>query len=247
LKYARFLLEVLLFIVSFNSLYSQVKDTTLIVYFPTDVFETDSSQARQIKDFAAAVAGISRITGYTDSIGTEEYNLNLSKQRARSVAYILKHDLPDKLIDYKGEAFVRSNDLSKNRIVEINGYVTENQIIDIFDVDNIFFVPDKPIITPESLPYVQTLVRRLKTYKNAYFELVGHVNYQSKHSSSFLKDLFKLSEQRANVINDLLVENGIPADHIQHRGVGNTQPIYPDPANDEQRRKNMRVEVIVYK
>jgi outer membrane protein OmpA-like peptidoglycan-associated protein len=49
------------------------------------------------------------------------------------------------------------------------------------------------------------------------------------------------------VIKDLLVENGIPVDHIKHRGVGNTQPIYPDPTNDEERKKNMRVEVIVYK
>jgi hypothetical protein len=111
-------------------------------------------------------------------------------ERARSVAHILKQHLPEKLVEYKGEAFVRSNDLSKNRVAEIHGYVAENPIVDIFTVENIFFVPDKPIITPESFPYVQALVRRLKAYGNSCFDLVGHVNYQSRHPSSFLKESF---------------------------------------------------------
>jgi OOP family OmpA-OmpF porin len=59
--------------------------------------------------------------------------------------------------------------------------------------------------------------------------------------------MFKLSEQRASVIKDLLVENDIPANRIQSRGVGNTRPIYPDPVNDEERKQNMRVQVIVYR
>ncbi|HUQ66505.1 MAG TPA: OmpA family protein, partial [Flavitalea sp.] len=152
----------------------------------------------------------------------------------------------EKLIDYKGEKFVRSNDLSKNRAVEINGLVTEHEIVDIFDVENLLFVPDKPIITPESLPYVQRLVQRIKSYKNSCFELVGHVNYQSKRASSLLTSMFKLSEQRANVVKQLLVENHIPDNRIVCRGVGNSQPIYPDPVNDGERKKNMRVQVIVY-
>jgi outer membrane protein OmpA-like peptidoglycan-associated protein len=235
-----------LVVIPSNALLSQVRDTTLTVYFSTDVFELDSFQTKQIKEFAAVVSGITKVTGYADSIGTVEYNYNLSMERAKSVAHILKQDLSDKLIDYKGETFVRSNELSKNRVVEINGYVSESLIIDIFDIEYILFVPDKPIITPESLPNVQRLVKRLKGYKFSCFELIGHVNYESRRPSSVLKSMFKLSEQRACVIKDLLVENGIPANRIQSRGVGNSQPIYADPVNDEERKKNMRVQVIVY-
>jgi hypothetical protein len=88
-------------------------------------------------------------------------------KRANSVADILKQNLSDKLIVYKGETFVRGNELIKNRVVEINGYVSENSIIDIFDIEYILFVPDKPTITPESLPNVQRLMKRLKANKNA--------------------------------------------------------------------------------
>lgn len=238
----------LLFFVLFPSktLISQIRDTTLTIYFSTDVFELDSFQTKQIKEFAAVISGVTNVTGFADSIGTVEYNLILSMHRAKSVAGILKESVSDKLIDFKGETFVRSNELSRNRVVEINGYVSEKHIVDMFDIEHIWFIPDQPIIAPESLANVQRLVKRLNGYKNSCFELIGHVNYESKRSSALLNSMFKLSAQRAAVIKDILVENGFPAKSIESRGVGNTQPIYSDPLNDEERRKNMRVQAIIY-
>lgn len=229
-----------------NHLLSQTRDTTLAIYFSTNVYELDSSQTKHIEEFAAAVSGISKVTGYADSVGTVEYNLELSRERANTVARLLKENLPGKLIEYKGETFVRSSDLSKNRMVEIIGYLSAQPIVDMFDLDYIWFIADKPVIAPESLPNVQRLVTRLKGYHHARFQLIGHVNYESKRPSALLNSMFKLSEQRAGVIREVLIGNGIPAARIQSRGAGNTEPIFAEPANDEERRKNMRVQVIVY-
>lgn len=229
-----------------RALLAQVKDTTLTVYFSTDIYKLDSDQAKQIEQFAAAVSGISSITGYADSVGTVDYNLKLSMERAKSVADILKQKVSEQLVDYRGEMVVRSSELSKNRVVEIKAILSEDPIIDSFDIQHIFFLPDKPIITAESYPNVDRLVQRLKRYKKACFELIGHVNYDSKRPSPVLESMFRLSEQRAGVIKNILVENNISVDRIESRGVGNSQPLFPNPINDEQRKQNMRVQVVVY-
>ena len=33
---------------------------------------------------------------------------------------------------------------------------------------------------------------------------------------------------------------------MTYKGVGNSQMVYKDPKNDEEKRKNMRVEILIY-
>ncbi|MFL5787234.1 MAG: OmpA family protein, partial [Flavisolibacter sp.] len=145
-------------------------------------------------------------------------------------------------------------DLAKNRKVEIVASIpipaaisSDNKIINSFNLDNIYFLPDRAIVTDESIPYINELANRLKTYKTEYFEIIGHVNYQSKKDSSQLQDLYLLSERRAKKIYDMLIEKGIPSSRMTYKGVGNSQPIYPNPINEDEKRKNMRLEVIILK
>lgn len=77
------------------------------------------------------------------------------------------------------------------------------------------------------------------------FEIIGHVNYQSKRDPAYLKDLYELSTNRAKVIYELLLEKGIRAERMSYRGVGNSEPVFRDPKNEEEKRKNMRVEIII--
>lgn len=123
---------------------------------------------------------------------------------------------------------------------------TKDSVIEVLELENVFFVPDKPIIVQQSIPYVNLLATRLKLYKDVRFEIVGHVNFQGLKTREIMAmDLFKLSEQRAKVIYDLLVDNGISADKLKFRGVGNSQPVFADPQNDDERKRNMRVQVFV--
>lgn len=73
------------------------------------------------------------------------------------------------------------------------------------------------IITQESIPYVQEVTRKLKTYHGVHFQIIGHVNYQSKKDSLFLQDLFKLSEERAKIIYELLIENGMAPEKLKYK------------------------------
>ena len=119
--------------------------------------------------------------------------------------------------------------------------------IDSFEASNINFMPDRPVLTPESINSIPRFVMKIKSYRNAHFDIVGHVNYQSDRDKDFLLELFKLSEERAKVISERLIQNGVPEILLKYRGVGNSQPLIKDPKNNQEKMKNMRVQIIVFK
>ena len=237
------------------------RDTSINIYFATNSFDLDAVQQQKLKDFFSVFHNIKQIVAYADSTGEAAYNLSLCRKRAHTVFNALKEDidaLTTNIMLNKGES-TAEQELWKNRRVVVTAWLetfrdthekpetNNNDTLRTFDVENIYFVPDKAIITQESLFYVQELAAQLKTYQTETFEIIGHVNYQSELDSTFLQGLYRLSEQRAKVVYTYLQEFGIPATRMTYKGVGNANPVFPSPTNDEQRRKNMRVQIIIRK
>jgi Outer membrane protein and related peptidoglycan-associated (lipo)proteins len=228
---------------------AQKKDTVITLYFNKNEFNVSTTQKEQIAALATKVLSIEKVTGYADTIGSVTYNKELSKKRAYSVAALIPQADHPPIIDFKGEEFEQDADLSKNRRVEVLATLKQASTpLKSLSIENIYFVPDRAIITDESLPYVKELADMLlKNYKTETFEIVGHVNYETDKDSSQLQDLYYLSERRARTIYLLLKEYGIPVERMHYKGVGNSQPVIPHPKTDEEKRKNMRVEVIISK
>ena len=228
---------------------AQNKDTVITLYFNKNEFNLTSAQKEQIALFTSKTLSVEKVTGYADTTGSLAYNKELSKKRALSVAALIPSSKNAPGIEFKGEEFDQDPDLSKNRKVEIRATVRSTPIpLKSLSIENIYFVPDRAIITDESLPYVKELADLLlKNYKSETFEIVGHVNYETDKDSSQLPDLYYLSERRARTIYLLLKEYGIPAERMHYKGVGNSQPVIPHPKTDDEKRKNMRVEVIISK
>lgn len=83
--------------------------TTILnnIFFDFDSYEIrDESftELRKVQKFLKANPKVRiEISGHTDTKGTDEYNLQLSKQRAKSVyEYLLKNEIPESQITYKG-------------------------------------------------------------------------------------------------------------------------------------------------
>jgi outer membrane protein OmpA-like peptidoglycan-associated protein len=233
---------------------AQEKDTSVILYYPVNNYTIDSNQKKQLVDFISSGIVIKNITGYADTTGTISYNRMLSEKRAITVALFcgLSKSQLQKTVSFKGEEHDQNPELYKNRRVEITATVKEKHftrpsalsVIESLNIDNIYFLPDQAIIADESLPYVNELAQLLKNnYKTEHFEIIGHVNYQSNKDSTHLQDLYWLSERRAKAIYLYLIKNGIPAERMTFKGVGNSQPLIKNPINDEEKRKNMRVQV----
>ncbi len=191
----KILLISLVLLLCLSSNEQQTRDTSLTLYFRTGAYTLDSFQLKQLEVFSSSIHAVKNITGYTDSVGTIKYNLKLSLLRSRKVyeALQLMNVTVEQLPEYKGEEFQLDPDLSKNRKVEIFAYTLllvndslqdiKEHVIKALDLDDIYFIPDKPIIAVESIPYVHDLAGMLKKYSKTHFEIVGHVNYQSKKTT----------------------------------------------------------------
>src|SRR4030095_5930229 len=134
-------------------------------------------------------------------------------------------------VSYRGETKQFGNNLQENRRVDIKlkihstafvdstkkveDFAIEKLVIKSWNIYTIEFLPDTHFMTAESADYIDELYRQLSRYKNERFQIVGHVNYQSKKSAEQLKDLYQLSEDRAKAIADILIEKGIPASRIE--------------------------------
>jgi outer membrane protein OmpA-like peptidoglycan-associated protein len=232
----------------------QPTDTTFTLYFSTAQHTTDTAQQKAFKTFLQQVQRVKAITGFADTIGRKAYNLALAQKRAAHLLALVPQTLHNQtVVRAEGETSA-FGELWQNRRVDVVAAIAAPLVdsvkapadtIATLNAENILFIPDQPILTEPSLQYVAQLAAQLKQFKTEKFLIIGHVNYPSRLPAERLKDLYELSEARARVVYNLLIQHGIDASRLTYKGVGNSQPIYAEPINDDQKRKNMRVQVVI--
>lgn len=87
----------------------RTKPKGVAVYFPHDSHHLSPEQKMQIAAFVANAEGAA-VIGYTSPSGSEEYNQNLSEQRARVVTEFIKSVRPDLTVKYIGLGETRAED-----------------------------------------------------------------------------------------------------------------------------------------
>jgi outer membrane protein OmpA-like peptidoglycan-associated protein len=244
----------------------QSSEQKFVVYFENNDFSLSKTQSKRLDSIFSVhvINSISNIAGYTDSVGTRKFNMVLSRQRALTIANYLKEN-------YKlscrctpqnfGMSYPASpTDYAQNRRVEITLEFNTNTADSIalqtnelpaekIVLDKLYFKPDEPILESFSLDYLRSVATMLKKYPHAKFEIRGHVNcpLTVPDSSDYMKKMNDLSKDRAKMVFEILKDNGIAEDKMSYKGMGNTQMIYPNAASDEEKRKNMRVEILIVK
>lgn len=129
---------------------------------------------------------------------------------------------------------------------------------DIAVMYNVYFFKDAGIMRPESRYEVNSLLEMLQENKNYKIRIHGHTNGNASGkiismgdgSDSFFSlgntrqgfgSAKKLSEERATVIRDYLVANGVDASRMQIKSWGGKRPIYDKHSTRAQ--ENVRVEI----
>jgi outer membrane protein OmpA-like peptidoglycan-associated protein len=129
---------------------------------------------------------------------------------------------------------------------------------DIAVMYNVYFFKDAAIMRPESRYEVGSLLQMLNENKNYKIRIHGHTNggaagkviSMAKGSTSFFaltdtKESFgsakELSEERAEIIRDYLVSNGIATERMQIKAWGGKRPIHDKHSSRAQ--ENVRVEI----
>ena len=102
----------------------------------------------------------------------------------------------------------------------------------------IYFVKSKDIILPDSKATLNDWVIFLQQKPDATIDIAGHTDDLGNDEKNQL-----LSEQRAQIVADYLVSQGLDKSRIRTRGYGGTKPIYVNPATEQERGLNRRVEI----
>ncbi|PKK36882.1 hypothetical protein BWI96_08270 [Siphonobacter sp. SORGH_AS_0500] len=109
------------------------------------------------------------------------------------------------------------------------------------ELKNILFETGKADLLPESIEGLTQVVEWLKANPTVEIRLEGHTDAIGDSKANM-----KLSIDRVTTVKQYLVNNGIEASRIETQGFGDTKPLV-NSTNDQQRRQNRRVELIVTK
>lgn len=110
---------------------------------------------------------------------------------------------------------------------------------------NLYFYGNQSKLLPKSIPELHRLKNSLAMNPDAIIEIGGHINYPNTHPDDVPEWSVKLSEERAEVIYEFLVENGISADRLKHQGYSNTEMVFPKAFSEPDQAANRRVELKV--
>lgn len=127
---------------------------------------------------------------------------------------------------------------------------TQKTVLTRQNFERIYFLPDQAVIDPASYQHVAALLRFVQAYPDQLIEIRGHVNMSRRFNrfpeNGFYQRMEKLSEDRARLIYEILVEKGIEPGRLRYRGMGNREMVVPDARSEAEMRRNMRVEVVVF-
>ncbi len=109
----------------------------------------------------------------------------------------------------------------------------------VIELQGVYFDTDKATLKPESIAVLNAAVKTMGDHGTLVVEVAGHTD--STASEAYNQSL---SESRAQVVYDYLVENGVSADRMTWKGYGELSPIA---TNDtaEGRAKNRRTELVI--
>ena len=114
-----------------------------------------------------------------------------------------------------------------------------SQVPKTFVFDNLNFEAATTQLTPESQPTVNNLASVLKAYPNANVQLVGYTDNTGNPETNQT-----LSQNRADAVKGILVNQGVSADRISTQGQGQSNPVASNDT-EEGRLRNRRTELIV--
>jgi OOP family OmpA-OmpF porin len=198
-------------------------------------------------ELSEAYAGI--IIGHTDSVGSAEYNMGLSKRRAQAVAdYLVSTGVERDKLRVVGRGKndpIASNDTeagrAENRRVEVV-VIAEPRALDTIRFPSVALFPRRSAEITEQgraiLDKNREASRDLLS-RASYIEVVGHTDDVGDDAYNQ-----ELSEQRAEAVRDYLVATGVDASKIVTLGMGESMPVASN-TTDEGRAENRRVDVLV--
>lgn len=165
-------------------------------------------------------------------------NLIVGQPNQRRVDVIIVNDINPKRFLTKKQNNI-SNKKTRSTIILKKGERTT--------LEGLSFEPGRHYLLPQSRPVLESLLETLIKSDDLKIEIQGHICCKGDSEDGFDLDSNnnKLSENRAKVVYDFLIKNGIEANRLNFVGFGHTQPkVFPE-QNPDDEQANRRVEIKV--
>jgi outer membrane protein OmpA-like peptidoglycan-associated protein len=108
-------------------------------------------------------------------------------------------------------------------------------------LEQVYFSAGLPEIMEESYAQLNRLRDLLLLNPQLNIEIHGHVNLDENSA----KKAQKLSKQRAEMVKNYLVQNGVAAKRLYPIGFGSSKPVYKKPKDEEEKEANRMVEILI--
>ncbi len=227
---------------------------SLSFYFPLN---SDEINALQVAKGAPVLNRIRKglvdsviVQAFADSSGTASYNQGLSERRMEKAWQLIalpvtKTSRPYNRIAWGETRAGHLTDSLDRRVDIIVCWKETLQMEKTLVLSDLYFIPDRAELQPAGIDVLKSLATQMAGYRDRPIDVRGHVNYQ-RRKLSVTDPYFKLSEARAKLVADYLIEHGHSPALIRAIGMGNWQPAVPDPRTVPEKESNMRVEIILY-
>ncbi|MGB6094166.1 MAG: OmpA family protein [Moheibacter sp.] len=197
------------------------------------------------------------VEGHTDNVGSQNYNLPLSQNRANSVkAYLEGKGVPAsslKAIGFGKVLPITTNDTAegraRNRRVELK-YADANFQPAAIEVDDdcanvqiadlskmIYFQTGSADLVEASKQSLDVIAQYINATKGN-FEIQGHTDDVGNDANNM-----KLSQRRAQTVLDYLLSKGVDGNRLKAVGYGESQPKFDNKTADG-RAQNRRIEIV---
>ena len=104
----------------------------------------------------------------------------------------------------------------------------------------LLFETNKSTLRSEHFATLNSIVVYLRSHPERMVTISGHTDTSGSEAHNL-----NLSKQRADVVAEYLVSNGVDIDRVDTSGLGSSRPIAEN-TNDEGRKKNRRVELLIH-
>lgn len=130
-------------------------------------------------------------------------------------------------------------DSSLGKPMKMDLKVEEIKVGKPYKLNNIYFKTSSSLLNPETIIIIEELTKFLQENKTVSIAIHGHTDNAGNAAENL-----KLSADRAKMVFDLLVLNGIDASRLSYKGFGATKPIASN-LTDKGKALNRRTEFMV--
>ncbi len=139
-------------------------------------------------------------------------------------------------VDGKDPGYTKNFRFAKGAVPLYDKLLTDGKFV----TTGIKFDVNKATLKPESIGTINYILKMMQDHPELKFSVEGHTDSDGDDSANL-----KLSEARAKVVMDKLIELGISKDRLTYKGLGESKPLV---ANDtpENKAQNRRVEFVKF-